>query len=406
VSAVRASSISRADGLDVTRALQRVLYRSAKSDPRRRFHALFDHVARSDILWRAWSDVRAMGGPGADGVSVGDVEDGGVGSFCDGLADRLRSGCYRSAPLRRVYIPKAGETRRDASRPLSIPTVADRVVMTAAKIVLEPVFEADFSAVSFGFRPKRSAIEGLCRATVPGLSRARPPQSLTFRRCRSRRVGRDVTCLWPSAASERLERWRKRGVPALGDQDLPVKAGAMRAELDRVNAIPLTVEEIEWLPSEDLFDRVLGRVFTVVDGDPAALRRCDPRLRAWYLLRLFEGDVMNGGLHQFFCNNEDEEGWALVVEAYRYLGLAEMAGALDEVILPIAREERPLRAAVANSPTSGDTYDRSRSPQSMTWSTSTSSCSSSWSRPIPTCSPSEGRDRRRAPLTAITSHQP
>jgi RNA-directed DNA polymerase len=155
---LRASAISRADGLDKTRALQRVLYRSAKSDPGRRFHALFDHVARSDILWRAWGDVRAnRGAPG-------------VASFLDGLADQLRSGSYRPAPLRRVYIPKTGETARTASRPLSIPTVADRVVMAAAKIVLEPVFEADFAAVSFGFRPKRSAIDA-CEAVRKAANR-------------------------------------------------------------------------------------------------------------------------------------------------------------------------------------------------------------------------------------------
>jgi len=118
-----------------------VLYRSAKSDPGRRFHALFDHVARSDILWRAWSDVRAnRGAPGVDGLSISEIEASGVAGFLAGLAEALRSGSYRPAPLRRVYIPKAGETARTASRPLSIPTVGDRVVMAAAKIVLLPIF--------------------------------------------------------------------------------------------------------------------------------------------------------------------------------------------------------------------------------------------------------------------------
>jgi group II intron reverse transcriptase/maturase len=133
-----------------------VLYRSAKQDPERRFHALFDKVARSDVMWRAWSDVRAnKGAPGVDGISIEDVEQSGVLAFLEELASELRSGRYRPRPLRRVHIPKPG--RPGQTRPLGIPTVGDRVVMAAARIVLEPVFEADFLASSFGFRPKRSA---------------------------------------------------------------------------------------------------------------------------------------------------------------------------------------------------------------------------------------------------------
>jgi RNA-directed DNA polymerase len=151
-----ASSVSPAGGRDRVRALQRVLYRSAKQDPERRFHAMFDKVARSDVMWRAWSDVRAnKGAPGVDGVSIKDVETSGVLAFLEDLAAQLRAGRYRPKPLRRVHIPKPG--RPGQTRPLGIPTVADRVVMAAAKIVLEPVFEADFVASSFGFRPKRSA---------------------------------------------------------------------------------------------------------------------------------------------------------------------------------------------------------------------------------------------------------
>lgn len=151
-----ASSVSPAGGRDRVRALQRVLYRSAKQDPERRFHALFDKVARSDVLWRAWDDVRTnKGAPGVDGISIEDVETAGVQEFLEELAVQLRSGRYRPRPLRRVHIPKPG--RPGQTRPLGIPTVADRVVMAAAKIVLEPVFEVDFLASSFGFRPKRSA---------------------------------------------------------------------------------------------------------------------------------------------------------------------------------------------------------------------------------------------------------
>jgi group II intron reverse transcriptase/maturase len=133
-----------------------VLYRSAKQDPERRFHAMFDKVARSDVMLRAWSDVRAnQGAPGVDGISIEDVETLGVQVFLEDLAAQLKAGTYRPKPLRRVHIPKPG--RPGQTRPLGIPTVTDRVVMAAAKIVLEPVFEADFLASSFGFRPKRSA---------------------------------------------------------------------------------------------------------------------------------------------------------------------------------------------------------------------------------------------------------
>ena len=151
-----ARSVSETEGVDKVRALQRVLYRSAKSDPARRFHALYDHVARSDIMWRAWNNVAAnRGAPGADGVSVEDVEDSGVGEFLGALAGELKTKTYRPKPLRRVHIPKPGKP--GATRPLGIPTVCDRVVMAAAKIVLEPIFEADFLPQSFGFRPRRSA---------------------------------------------------------------------------------------------------------------------------------------------------------------------------------------------------------------------------------------------------------
>jgi RNA-directed DNA polymerase len=137
-----------------------VLYRSAKQHPERRFHALYDKIARSDVLSRAWSEVRAnRGAPGIDGVSIDDVVAAGVEPFLDGLAGQLRSKTYRPSPLRRVHIPKPG--RPGATRPLGIPTVCDRVVMTAAKLVLEPVFEADFLACSFGFRPKRNAHQAL-----------------------------------------------------------------------------------------------------------------------------------------------------------------------------------------------------------------------------------------------------
>ena len=167
MSAVSARSVSRTLGVDRVRALQRVLYRCAKQDKDRRFHALYDKVAGSDVLWRAWGEVRAnRGAPGVDGVTIDDVVVRGVGDFLDELAVKLRAGMYRPRPLRRVHIPKPG--RPGQLRPLGIPCVADRVVMAAAKAVLEPIFEADFLPSSYGFRPGLSAHHALetVRTTV------------------------------------------------------------------------------------------------------------------------------------------------------------------------------------------------------------------------------------------------
>jgi RNA-directed DNA polymerase len=133
MSAVSARSVSRAKGVDRVRALQRVLYRCAKQDRDRRFHALYDKVARSDVLWKAWGEVRAnRGAPGVDGIAIGDVVASGVGEFLDELAEQLRAGTYRPRPLRRVYIPKPG--RPGQMRTLGIPTV------TSYRAVVQRVF--------------------------------------------------------------------------------------------------------------------------------------------------------------------------------------------------------------------------------------------------------------------------
>src|SRR3954470_10100088 len=127
---------------DPVRAMQHALYRAAKADPGRRFHALNDKVSRRDVLWRAGGAGRANNGaPGIDRTTLADVEEYGVVRLLDELAGDLRAGRWRPLPARRVLIPKPGSLE---GRPLWIPPVRDRVVQAAMKIVLEPIFEADF----------------------------------------------------------------------------------------------------------------------------------------------------------------------------------------------------------------------------------------------------------------------
>jgi RNA-directed DNA polymerase len=163
VSAGQASPAAKGSGrgvpADPVRALQHALYRAAKADPGRRFHALYDKVRRRDVLRRAWAAVRANNGaPGIDKITLGAVEEYGIDRLLGELAAELREGRYRPLPARRVLIPKPGSAEM---RPLSIPPVRDRIVQAALKIVLEPVFEADFLPCSFGFRPGRSAHDAL-----------------------------------------------------------------------------------------------------------------------------------------------------------------------------------------------------------------------------------------------------
>lgn len=145
--------------MDPVRALQHALYRAAKADPGRRFHSLRDKVYRRDVLWRAWVNVRRNNGAaGIDKTTLAMVEEYGVTRLLGEVAEELRSGGYRPSAARRVFIPKPGTAEQ---RPLSIPTVRDRVVQAAVKIVLEPIFEADMLPCSFGFRPKRAAHDAL-----------------------------------------------------------------------------------------------------------------------------------------------------------------------------------------------------------------------------------------------------
>ena len=143
---------------DHVRELQRRLWAAAKRAPGRRFHALYDHLWRRDVLHEAWTRVRRnRGAAGIDGQSIRDVEQHGVERFLEELGGALRAGTYRPNVVRRRYILKADGKQR----PLGIPTVRDRVAQMAAKLVLEPIFEADFLPCSYGFRPRRSATMAL-----------------------------------------------------------------------------------------------------------------------------------------------------------------------------------------------------------------------------------------------------
>lgn len=143
---------------DKVRKLQRGLFVAAKRSRGRRFHALYDRICRGDVLAEAWRRVRVnRGAAGIDGQTLTEIERAGEQDFLDGIEKRLRAGTYRPHPVRRRYIPKADGTQR----PLGIPAVRDRVVQAAAKLVLEPIFEADFRECSHGFRPRRGATGAL-----------------------------------------------------------------------------------------------------------------------------------------------------------------------------------------------------------------------------------------------------
>src|SRR5437660_1404743 len=143
---------------DNIRTLQRKLYGKAKAEPGYRFYLLYDKVWRPDILCHAYDLACANdGAPGVDGITFEQIEAAGLADWLTRLGEELRAKTYRCQPVRRVMIPKPG----GGERPLGIPTIRDRVVQTAAKLVLEPIFEADMDPCAYGYRPKRSAQDAI-----------------------------------------------------------------------------------------------------------------------------------------------------------------------------------------------------------------------------------------------------
>jgi RNA-directed DNA polymerase len=157
--------------LDKIRTFQRKLYCKAKAEPAFRFYVLYDKICREDILHHAYRLARAnAGAPGVDEVTFAQIEERGLEAWLAGLREELVSKTYRPDPVRRVMIPKP---KGEGERALGIPTIRDRVIQTAAKLVLEPIFEADFEDNAYGYRPARGAVDAvkdvhrhLCRATL------------------------------------------------------------------------------------------------------------------------------------------------------------------------------------------------------------------------------------------------
>ncbi len=150
-----AMSLQTPDGI---RRLQRKLYLKAKAEPTFRFYLLYDKICREDILRHAYALVRAnRGAPGVDGVTFAAIEAARLEEWLAGLRKDLVAKTYRPEPVRRVMIPKPG----GGERPLGIPTIRDRVVQTAAKLVLEPIFETDLDPAAYGYRPARSGADAI-----------------------------------------------------------------------------------------------------------------------------------------------------------------------------------------------------------------------------------------------------
>ena len=146
------------NAINKVQELQRKLYLSAKKSKSRRFHAIYDKIYRDDVLLKAWKQVKANGGSaGIDNKTIKYIEEKELEEFFEEIKSELKGGTYIPKPVKRVEIPKGN----GKIRPLGIPVVKDRVIQAATKIVIEPIFEADFSCESYGFRPKRNQHQAL-----------------------------------------------------------------------------------------------------------------------------------------------------------------------------------------------------------------------------------------------------
>ena len=189
------------------RTLQRKLYRKAKAEPAFRFYVLYDKICREDFLRHAYGLARAnAGAPGVDGVSFVQIEVQGLEAWLAGLREELVSKVYRPDPVRRVMIPKPNG---GGERALGIPTIRDRVVQTAAKLVLEPIFEADFEDNAYGYRPARGAVDAvkevhrlICRGYTDVVDADLSKYFDSIPHCRSPQVGGSPRRGWCRAATD------------------------------------------------------------------------------------------------------------------------------------------------------------------------------------------------------------
>ena len=182
---------------DKIRNLQRKLYCKAKAEPAFRFYVLYDKICRDDILLHAYRLARAnAGAPGVDEVTFAQIEEEGLEAWLAGLREELVSKTYRLSPVRRVMIPKPN----GGERPLGIPTIRDRVVQSAAKIVLEPIFEADFEDTAYGYRPKRGRWTRSRRCTGTSAGAIPIRSMLTYPNTSIRYRTRSFSNRWPGVS--------------------------------------------------------------------------------------------------------------------------------------------------------------------------------------------------------------
>lgn len=249
---------------DEVRQLRQRLYVAAKRNRKRRFHALFDRICRGDVLAEAWERVKAnKGAAGVDGRTLSMIEQGGVEEFLLDIQRRLRTGRYWPHPVRRQYIPKPDGTKR----PLGIPTVRDRVVQAATKLVVEPIFEADFKDCSYGFRPKKSATDALEAIRLTGGRGYRYVVEIDIRRFFDEIDHSKLLLLVEQRISDRrvvklLRQWLKAGVMEDGrveDTDLGSPQGGVISPL--LANIYLNVLDLAW----ERQCRHLGRLVRYAD---------------------------------------------------------------------------------------------------------------------------------------------